>query len=168
MDDETFANRTSLLKDEKTEEYNQVLKDVCEYHNKLQTELIEEAKNTLGVSEEVMVDTIEAYSQKTKVFEHMESVYLEAVAPKRRNQTVKLEEQDKIFAQFNAKLADFHNADPQVDTQDGETAGEEVADTEFIFTLKISDEICIENEINSEELRELIAFKRKENASNSA
>lgn len=72
--DEQFEHRLQLLKEDKVEEYNELVSNLCRYSLRVQGTLTRQAQDSLQIlDEQVIINSHDIYSSRAQLHEHMNS-----------------------------------------------------------------------------------------------
>ena len=145
----TFARRQTLLTQlggqdsnkgatPDSQEYGRLVKELCDYDAKVQSELLSQVQLTLEIKEEqVLLNSHDTYEQRHQLFEHMQAsvkTRLARLSSKHKVQALPKNVEDELHAWFVAEINKMNKS-----MNSGNEGGTETVEDE---TIRIEDMAC--------------------------
>ncbi|CDW84319.1 UNKNOWN [Stylonychia lemnae] len=168
--DETFENRLDLLNNNKEDEYNKIVQDLCYYSHRVQSTLMRQVQDSLQIlNDDIIINSHDTYESRKQLFDHMneEIEKDQSKTPGREYEPVTEEEviedaysyySEQITA-FNSKLKE--TPDPQNhDNHTGSKLEEE--------GIKLEDQVYLVYGIHYRQLRKIVLQRQNSSSNNPA
>lgn len=161
--DESFERRLQLLNENKEDEYNELIAELCRYSLRVQDTLTRQAQDSLQIlDEQILINSHETYQNRKQLFDHMNEEIEKSENKPPKKKYDKIADQEVIEEAYNFYTENLSNVNEEMKTQQdtpGFDSQNQITKLEE-ESIKLEDQVYLAYGVHYKQLRKIVHAKQ--------